>query len=819
MQTLWQDLRYGIRMLAKSSGFTVVAVLTLALGIGANTAIFSVVNAVLLAPLPFKDPGRLVMLWGSNPRLSSEGFPVSPAVFSTWKAENRVFEEMAASSDDLDTLTGSGEPEMVIGYDFSADYFHVLGAKPELGRTILPEEDRPGGPNVAVLSDNIWRRRFNADPGIIGKTIQLGGEDERGQLKSAFTVVGVMPPTFRYPDKVEIWTPLALPASASTDWKNRYLRVIARLRPGVTLGEAQAQMSMLAERIAREHPDTNTGEGVMLKPLRKQIAGDIRTPLLVLLGAVGFVLLIACVNVANLLLARAASREREIAIRTALGAGRLRLLRQMLTESVLLSLAGGVAGLLLAYWSAGFLLSLFPNNIANLSIPTVQAIPIDGRVLAFTIAATLLTGFLFGLVPALRSSRLDVNQTLKESGRAPMAGSRERLFRSILVVAEIALSFVLLIGAGLLIKSFSRLIQGDLGFRPDNVLALEAFPSPATYPSKEPEKLRAYVDRSVENLRAIPAVESASAINFLPLTGFWGPQEFTIEGRPDPPKGQEYAADNRVVTPDYFKTMGIPLQRGRAFVAADGPDSPHVAIVSASLARRFWNADDPVGKRLNLSDSAKPDWTEIVGVVGDVHSFGLEEKLHDDLYRPFSQVYFPIVAFTVRAKGDPAQITAAAKAAIWAVNPVQPFYKIIPMATLAAESLALRRVSMLLLTAFSGIALLLAAIGIYGVLSYAVAQRTHEIGIRAALGAQQRDVLRLVLGDGMRLALTGLGLGLAASLALTRLMVSLLYGVGAADPLTFAGVAALSTGIALLACYLPARRAMRVDPIIALRYE
>ncbi|HEV3252839.1 MAG TPA: ABC transporter permease [Candidatus Acidoferrales bacterium] len=811
MHTLIQDLRYGIRMLAKSPGFTVVAVLTLALGIGANTAIFSVVNAVLLAPLPYKDPGRLVTLWGANPRLSSEDFPLSPAVFSTWKAENRVFEEIAASSDDLDTITGSGEPEMVIGYDFSADYFHVLDAKPELGRTFLPEEDRTGGPNVAVLSDNIWRRRFNADPSIIGKTIQLGS--------APFTVVGVMPPTFRYPDKVEIWTPLALPTSASTDWKKRYLRVIARLRPGVTLDEAQAQMSALAERIAREHPDTNTGEGVMLKPLRTQIAGDIRTPLLVLLGAVGFVLLIACVNVANLLLARAASREREVAIRTALGAGRLRLLRQMLTESVLLSLAGGVAGLLLAYWSAGFLLSLFPNNIANLSIPTVQAIPIDGRVLAFTIAATILTGFLFGLVPALRSSRLDVNQTLKESGRAPMAGSRERLFRSILVVAEIALSFVLLIGAGLLIKSFLRLIQGDLGFRPDNVLALEAFPSPATYPSKEPEKLRAYVDRSVENLRAIPGVESASAINFLPLTGFWGPQKFTIEGRPDPPKGQEYAADNRVVTPDYFKTMGIPLQRGRAFAAADGPDSPHVAVISASLARRFWNTDDPVGKRLNLGDSAKPDWTEIVGVVGDVHSFGLEEKLHDDLYRPFSQVYFPIVAFTVRAKGDPAQITAAAKAAIWAVNPVQPFYKIITMATLAAESLALRRVSMLLLTAFSSLALLLAAIGIYGVLSYAVAQRTHEIGIRAALGAQQRDVLRLVLGDGMRLALTGLGLGFAASLALTRLMVSLLYGVGAADPLTFAGVAALATGVALLACYLPARRAMRVDPIIALHYE
>lgn len=812
MGTLMQDIRFAIRMLMKEPGFTAVAVLTLALGIGANTAIFSVVNTVLLAPLAYKDPGRLVMIWGNTPQEGSEGSPVSPAVFATWKAENHVFEEMAGSSDDLDTITGGGgEPEMVVGYDFSADYFHVIGTTPELGRTFLPEEDRPGGPHVAVLSDKIWRRRFNADSGIIGKTIQLGN--------SPYTVVGVMPPNFRYPDKVEIWTPLALPASASSDWKNRYLRVLARLKPDVTLAQAQAQMSALAERIAHEHPDTNSGEGVILKPIRQEIAGDIRTPLLVLFGAVGFVLLISCVNVANLLLARAAAREREIAVRTALGAGRLRLLRQMLTESLLLSLAGGAAGLLLAYSCTGFLLSLFPNNIANLSIPTVETIPVDARVLVFTIAATLLTGLIFGLVPALRSSGLDVNQTLKESGRLPMAGSRERRFRSALVVAEIALSFVLLIGAGLLIRSFSHLGRADLGFRPENVLALEAFPSRAKYPANEPEKLRAYVDRSVENLRAIPGVDSAGAINFLPLTGFWGQQEFAIEGRPVPPKGHELNADNRVVTPDYFKTMGIPLQRGRAFTAADGPNSPHVAIISALLARRLWNGEDPVGRRLNLGDTEKPDWTEIVGVVGDVHSFGVEKDLHDDLYRPFAQVYFPIVAFTVRAKVDPAGIIAAAKSAIWTVNPEQPFYKIISMDALAAESMALRRVSMLLLAAFSNIALLLAAIGIYGVLSYAVVQRTHEIGIRAALGAQRRDVLRLVLGDGMRLALIGVGLGITASLGLTRLLVSLLYGVGATDPLTFAGVAALATGTTLAACYIPARRAMRVDPMTALRYE
>jgi predicted permease len=811
LDSLVQDVRYGLRTLRKNPGFAAIAVLTLALGIGANTAIFSVVNTVLLAPLPYKDPGRLVMVWGINPKQDAGISPVSPGVFAKWKAENHVFEGIAASTDDLDTITGVGEPEMVVGYDLSADYFRVLDAKPELGRTFLPEEDRAGGPKVAVLSDKIWRRRFGADPGIIGKAIQLGS--------APYTVVGVMPPSFRYPDKVEIWTPLGLPPSAASDWKNRYLRVLARLNPGVTLAQAQAQMNALAARIALEHPDTNTGEGVQVQSLRQQIAGDVLMPLLLLLGAVGFVLLIASVNVANLLLARAAARESEIAIRTALGAERLRLLRQMLTESLLVSLAGGAIGLLLAYWSTGFLLRLFPNNISNLSIPTVEAIPVDGRVLGFTVAVTLLTSVLFGLVPALRSSRRDVNEMLKESGRTPMTGSHERRFRNFLVIAEIALSFILLIGAGLLIKSFSRLTQGELGFRPDNVLALEAFPSPAKYPAKEPEKLRAYVDRSVENLRAIPGVESAGAINFLPLTGFWGQQGFTVEGRPAPLKGQEPSADNRVVTPDYFRTMGISLLRGRAFTPSDGPDAPHVAIVSASLAHRLWNNDDPVGKRLNLEDAAKPVWWEIVGVVGDVHSFGLEEKVHDDLYRPFAQVYFPIVAFTVRTKGDPAQCTAAAKAAIWAVNPEQPFYKIISMETLAAESVTLRRVSMLLLTVFSTIALLLAAIGIYGVLSYAVAQRTHELGVRAALGAQQRDVLRLVLADGMRLALIGLSFGLAASLALTRLMAGLLYGVSATDPAIFVAVPLLLAGVAVAACYVPARRATRVDPIVALRYE
>jgi putative ABC transport system permease protein len=811
MEALIQDIRYGWRTLRKSPGFTAVAVITLALGIGANTAIFSVVNTVLLAKLPYRDPGRLVAIWGINPQQSSEISPISPAVFNAWKSEAKAFEEIGASTDELDTITSGGDPEMVIGYDFSTEYFKVMGARPELGRTFLREEDQPGGPKVAILSDRLWRRRFGADPTIIGKSISLG--------KTPYTVVGVMPDNFRYPDKVEIWTPLALSPSMSGNWNDRYLRVLGRLAPGVTLEEAQAQMNLLAERLAKEHPDTNRGEGVVLEPLRKQIAGDIRLPLLVLLGAVGFVLLIACANVANLLLARSVSREHEIAIRTALGAGRARLVRQMLTENALLSLAGGAAGVVLAVWSRGFLLTLFPNNIANLNIPTVEAIPIDWRVLVFALAATVLTALAFGFVPLLRSSQWDVSQMLKERGRSGMSGGSDRFLRSGLVVVEIALSFALLIGAGLFIRSFVVLTREDLGFRPERVLALEAFPSLTQYPRNEPKKLQAFIDHSVQNLQSTPGVESAAAINFLPLTGFWSPRSFTVEGLPQPLEGEEPTADNRIITPNYFSTMGIPLLRGRDFSSADGPDSPHVAIISASLAHRLWKDENPIGKRLNLGETEKPDFCQIVGVAGDVHSFGIQEKLHDELYRPFAQVYFPALAFTVRTKADPAQIISAAKAAIWSIDAQQPFYKVIAVETLAAESIALRRVNMLLLAVFSGLALGLAGVGIYGVLSYTVTLRIRELGIRAALGARPENLLRLVLGDGMRLILLGLGIGLTVSFALVHVVGSLLYGVAPLDPFTFVTGAALVATSAIVASYLPARRATKVDPMVALRYE
>lgn len=811
MDAFFQDVRYGLRVLRKSPGFTFIAILTLAVGIGANTAIFSVVNTVLLARLPYRDPNRLVMVWGTDPLHGGDITPVSPAVFAAWKSEAKIFSAIGASADELETITGDGAPEMVLGYDFSADYFRVVDAKPALGRTFLPEEDRVGGPNVAVLSDELWHRRYGADPAIIGKTINIGHDP--------YTVVGVMSSTFHLPSKIEIWTPLRLPDSASTNWKDRYLRVVARLAPGVTIEQAQAQMSQLAARLAREHPDTNTGESVLLRPLRTEIAGDIRLPLLVLLGTVAFVLLIACANVANLLLARSAGREREIAVRIAVGASRARVARQMFTEHSLLSIIGGVTGFAFAFWGRQFLLSLFPNNIANLNIPTVEAIPMDARVFAFSAAATLATAIFFGLIPLLRSSGWNINDALKESGRTGMASRSERRLRNGLVVTEIALSFMLLIGAGLLMRSFLVLSRNDLGFRSDHVLALEVFPSPEQYPSKQPEKLLNLLDQSLQNLRTIPGVESVAATNYLPLTGFWNDRQFSIEGRPTPRPGEEPTADNRTATPGYFSTMGIPLLRGRDFTASDKSGSPHVAIVSSSLAHRYWGDTDPIGKRLNLGDEAKPDFWQIVGVVDNVHAFGTAEKPHDDLYRPFSQVYFPLLSFTLRTKGDASQLAAAAKAAIWAVDPQQPFYKVITMDELATESIALRRVNMLLVGAFSVIALGLAALGIYGVLSYSVTLRTREMGVRSALGATPYNLLQLILGGGVRLIVVGMAIGLAGALSLGRVIASLLFGIAPVDPIVLSASALAVAISALVASYIPARRATRVDPMVALRYE
>jgi putative ABC transport system permease protein len=810
METLIQDLRFGVRMLLKRPGFTAVIVLALALGIGANTAIFSVVNTVLLRPLPYKEADQLVMVWENNAQKGINIMPMSPADFADYKEQNSVFEQMAYSRDGQYILTGMGEPEAIWAYRFSANFFDVMGVAPELGRTFTAEEDRPGAGKVVVLSHKLWQRRFGGNADVVGQSITLSGEP--------YTVIGVMPAGFRHPQMVEMWTPIALDPSMMSNRNATMLRVMARLKPGATIKQAQTEIAAIARRLEEQYPATNAGKSVKLESLREGYAGDIQLPLKVLMLAVIFVLLIACANVANLLLARSVARQKEIAIRIALGASRMRIIRQFLTESVLLSLMGGTLGLLLALWSTGILVGLFPNNIANLSIPQVENIPIDAKALAFTLLISLVTGIVFGLVPALQSAKFGLNDILKEAGKSSMTSRRGGRLRDLLVVAEMAMALVLLVGAGLLIKSFLQLQQGDLGLDPKNVLTAQVMlPS---YKYSDVQKRRSFVRDVITRLEGLPGVQSVGATNFLPLTGFWGSLSFTIEGQPAPAPGEEPEADNRIATENYFRTMGIGLVRGRQFTDADRDGAPKVAIINESLARRFFQNEDAVGRRLNLGDASEPDMWEIVGVVRDVKSFGLSEETHMDIYRPYNQLTFPLIAFTIRAASDPASMVAAVRNEVWSVDKDQPFFsKVLPMEQLASDSITLRRVSMLLLGAFATLALILAVLGIYGVMNYSVTQRTQEIGIRLALGASRGDVFKLVVRQGMLLAVAGVGIGLLSAFAVTRLMSSLLYGVGATDPLTFVVIPLILTGVALVACFVPARRATKVDPMVALRYE
>src|SRR5215813_7761364 len=573
MQTLWQDLRYGARMLLKNPGFTLIAVLTLALGIGANTAIFSVVNRVLLFRLPYKDAGRLVMVWGANPQQGATIDLVSPTDLADWRAQNTVFEDLAATNDAPYNLTGMGEPESLFGYSLAANFFQVTGLQPALGRTFTPEEDRAGAPGVVILSHRLWQRRFGSDRNVVGRSVNLNG--------APHTIIGVMPAGFQHPQRSELWTPLrlnSLNANQANDRSFRYLRVVGRLKPGVTLERAQMEMSRIARRLAEQHPDTNAGQGVKIVSLQEQYAGDIKPTLLALLGAVGFTLLIACANVANLSLARAAARQKEIAVRTALGARRGRIVRQLLTESVLLALIGGALGLLLTLWSANLLVSLFPNNVANLNIPVVEEIPIDGRVLGFSLLISLLTGVIFGLAPAWQASKQDLSQALKESGANTTAGMSGRRMRGLLVVSEMALAVLLLVGAGLMIKSFWRLLQGDLGLNPKNVLTMEVMLPPQKY--GDWGQRRAFLQDVMRRVENLPGVESAGATNFLPLTGFWDIASFSIEGRPAPRPNEEPSADNRMVTEQYFRAMGIRLLRGREFDERDHEGASPVVIIN-----------------------------------------------------------------------------------------------------------------------------------------------------------------------------------------------------------------------------------------------
>jgi putative ABC transport system permease protein len=794
------DLRHAVRLFRQQTWITLVIVAVLALGTGANTAIFGLVNAVLLQPLPFHDADRLVMIWGFRAAEADGIRPVSVPTFREWQNRSTVFERLAASSDATYSLTGAGDPVSVNGYRFDAEFFGVLGTGPLLGRTFFPEEVAPGATRVVVLSHRLWQRRFAGDAGVLGRAITLNGEPS--------IVIGVMPAGFHHPERAELWTPLVIPARFDSNWNARPLRVAARLRPGVTLEQAQAEMSRLADDMARAQP-ANAGETVRLSSFRDERTADIRPALLLLTGAAGFILLIACANVANLLLARASGRATEMAVRSALGASRGRLARQLLAESTVLAMAGSVAGLGLAIWLSNLLVAMFPNNIANLSIPRIEAAPIDWRVLAFALLLSGVTTLAFGIAPAAQAGRAALNQRV--------AAPPSRRVRHALVVAEAALTLVLLTGAGLMLRSFLHVVQSDLGIEPRHALALQVILSGTRYGNAEQQA--SFVDAVVARLQRVPGVEAAGATNYLPLSGFWGSTSVRADGMPSPPPGQEIEADYRVATPDYFRAMGIRLVQGRAFSEGDRADRPAVTILNQSLARRFWPDGDVVGERVAIGSTEKPDLLEVVGVIADVKSFGQEEPTHFDVYRPFAQEPSGLVAFTVRTAMPASSMFPVLRQQIWAEDPELPTFREDTMQQLADESTALRRVSLQVLAGFALVALALAAFGTYGVMSYVVSQRLPEIGVRMALGAEPGRILSLVLGEVGRTAAAGLVLGLLAALAVTRLASSLLVGVTPGDPVVYAASGLLLLLVVVFAGYLPARRASAVDPLTTLRRE
>src|SRR6266480_238119 len=806
---LAQDLRYGLRTLLKNPGFTVVAVSALALGIGANSAIFSVVNAVLLRPLPFKNPEQLVMVWENATHL---GFPKNtpaPPNFLDWQRQNSVFTGMAAMVERSFNLTGVGEPERLDGRRVSANLFDVLAVPPLIGRTFVPDDDRRGT-HVVLLSYRLWQRRFGSDPSIIGRAVTLNGEN--------YTVIGVMQRGVHLPGygnwNDELWVPINFTNEEITERGNHFLDVIARIKPGITLKQAQAEMETIAARLAKEYPRYNTQIGATVTPLHEEIVGDIKPALLVLLGAVGFVLVIACANVANLLLARAAVREKEIALRLALGASRSRLTRQFLTESVLLALLGGGFGLLLALAGTRVLKTFIPATI-----PQTQTISIDGKVLLFTALIALLTGIVFGLAPAAHASHSNLNDSLKEGGRDSAASRKGNRIRGRLVIAEVAVSFILLIGAGLLINSFLHLRNLDPGFRTDHLLTMKVDLSELRYP--DGERRSVFFDEVLFRIRALPGVQSVAVAGNLPFTYNGDSMSIAVEGIPDPPPGQWPDVIYRAIGPGYFSTMGIPMIRGHDFTDQDKADSKNVVVISEKTAQHYWPGKDPIGKRLKPgATTSDVPWREVVGVVKDV-------RQNDFIAQPKMQMYFAYRqlkdlaanALIVRTSVEPMSLATSTRDAIWAVDKDQPVANVDTMDHIVSEAIARQRFSMLLLGIFAALALILAAVGIYGVMSYSVAQRIHEIGIRMALGARRTDVLKMIVNQGLKLVSIGMMLGLAAAFLLTRVLQSLLFGISATDTVTFFGISLVLLAVAILASYLPALRARKVDPIIALRAQ
>jgi predicted permease len=818
---LLQDLQYGVRSLTRSRGFAAVAILTLALGIGANTMIFSVINTVLLQPLPYTQPDRLVMVWETTQHSRGERDSVSLPNYLDWKLDSSSFEGMAlfdaiGKGYNLSGSGPDGDPEQVSGVRVSASFFPLLGAPPYLGRTFRPEEETPGKDREVVLSYGLWKRRYKGDPALVGRTVQVDGDD--------YTVVGVMPPEFQFQHRGglrELWAPIGY-TDGDQRRDSRSFNVFARLKPGVTVDQARDEMESLGQQLSRRYPQDNAGRGATVTPMSRLGAGERWQTLRTLLGAVGFVLLIACVNVANLMLARSAVRQKELGVRRALGAGQARIARQLLTESLLLSLLGGAAGFVLVMWSTGLLIRILPYHIRTPPFQHFDALRMDGRVFGFTLLVSFLTGVLAGLAPAFSGIGRDLNRSLKAGGSlgtspgGPDSGAR---LRHVLVASEVALALLVLAGAGLMIDSMARLLGVKPGLDPKNLLTMEmSLPQFNIYYGPPFHPL--FCHDLDESIGALPGVVSVSSVSHLPLRGVPSDRGFTVEGRPDPGAGNLAIANYAVACPNYFSTMRIPVLQGREFTDKDRLAAPPVTIINASMARRFWPNQNPIGERFKMGAfSSTEPWFTVIGVVQDVRQGGLDGEFVPQFFRPYAQAAWPVMTVVVRTTSDPMSFAVLTKKALADIDPDQPVSNIRTMKEVVDDSLGPRRFPMLLLIAFSLLALVLAGVGIVGVVSYSVAQRTHEIGIRMALGARKTDVLKLVVSRTMLWVAVGVGLGLIGSFTLRRLLAGLLYGVSPTDPVVLGAVSALLAAVALLASYIPARRAAKVDPLVALRWE
>ena len=795
----WQDLRYGLRMLRKSPGFTTVAVLTLALGIGANTAIFSLIDGVILHPVPYADSSRLLMVWATQD--GSRDVSSYPE-FTDWKAQSHSYEGLAAFAERDFNWMGQGEPESLVAVRASPELFSLLHVQPILGRAFASDEIQPGKSHVAILSNDLWTNRFASDPHVIGTTVSLDGEP--------YTVIGVTPAGFHFPP--EVHPSMYVPLEPDPDRGHGFLRVLARLNPAGTMTSAQAEMNTISERLAQSYPKYQKDRGVLVQSLRASLVQNVQGALWILCGAVGFVLLISCANVANLLLARAAARRREFAVRAALGAAKRRLTRQLLTESLLLGVAGGVLGLVVAHWSLAGIAALLGTHMP---LPRLEEVSINSTVLFYTFLIAFVSSILFGLTPALGTAKTDLNESLKEGGRSPSAGHGRDRMRSLLVVTEVALATILLAGAGLMIQTFVRLTHVNLGFTAEKVLTMEfSFPRAQDL---TPEGRSVMLRQILQRVRALPGVRAAGTVADLPLGGGSDGMEITIPGRSDAVR--PFNVQFNVTSPGYFATLGIPVLEGRDFASSDVSSAPRVAVINQIMARRFWPNGDPIGKRFVLSGDSKP--FTVIGVVGDVRDLRLSQEANPMAFVSCYQDPFQwrFVALGIRATSNPELMAGAVRSAVWSDYPSLPIARESTLEAFLADSLAPSRVIMVLFACFAGLALLLAGVGLYGLISYTVSQGTHDLGVRMALGAQQRDILRLVVGQGLLLALGGLAIGIAGALLLTRLLSDMLYGVTATDPPTYTIVSLSLAAIALLASFVPARRAMRVDPIVALRHE